>query len=429
MTGNVTINATTQPGYAGKPLITLNGTSAGGGTEGISLAGNSNSVLGLVIDDFGDCGILINGNDNIVSGNYIGLSQSGTTGAGNGGCGVEVSSGSYNIIGGTTATARNVISDNGSNDAYEDRGVLLNGVAHNTVEGNYFGVNAAGTAALSNYGDDVCLVGASDNTIGGTATGAGNLISGSGRVGIWVDGYTASGNVIQGNLIGTDVTGTKPIGDEITGIMLEGAPNNTIGGTTAAARNVISANVEDGVMLDSSGASNDVVEGNYIGTTAAGTAALGNIGSGIAVTGGVDDTIGGTTAGAGNVISGNTTSGITLDNASGVVILGNLIGTNAAGTARLPNLQDGISVIDGANNDTIGGTTAGAGNLISGNGWDGILVCGVEHSGTGNVTIQGNKIGTNLAGTRRSTTPVTVYRSIGGRRVSSSAARPPARAI
>ncbi len=252
LTGNVTINATTQPGYAGKPLITLNGTSAGGGTEGISLAGNSNSVLGLVIDDFGDCGILINGNDNIVSGNYIGLSQSGTTGAGNGGCGVEVSSGSYNIIGGTTATARNVISDNGSNDAYEDRGVLLNGVAHNTVEGNYFGVNAAGTAALSNYGDDVCLVGASDNTIGGTATGAGNLISGSGRVGIWVDGYTASGNVIQGNLIGTDVTGTKPIGDEITGIMLEGAPNNTIGGTTAAARNVISANVEDGVMLDSS---------------------------------------------------------------------------------------------------------------------------------------------------------------------------------
>ncbi len=99
------------------------------------------------------------------------------------------------------------------------------------------------------------------------------------------------------------------------------------------------------------------------------------------------------------MISGNTTSGITLDNASGVVILGNLIGTNAAGTARLPNLQDGISVIDGANNDTIGGTTAGAGNLISGNGWDGILVCGVEHSGTGNVTIQGNKIGTNLAGT------------------------------
>ena len=93
-------------------------------------------------------------------------------------------------------------------------------------------------------------------------------------------------------------------------------------------------------MLDSSGASGDVVQGNYIGTTAAGTAALGNIGSGIAVTGGTNDTIGGTAIGAGNVISGNTTAGITLDNASGVVILGNLIGTNATGTARVPNLQE-----------------------------------------------------------------------------------------
>ena len=398
LTGKVTIDATTQPGFAGTPLITLNGSSAGSGVEGLTLSGNNDTVLGLAIDNFNDCGILITGSSNTVAGNYIGVTAAGTAAAGNGGSGVKINSGTGNVIGGTTAATRNVIAANGNNDAFQDRGVLLNGVSGNTVEGNYFGTNAAGTVALANYGDDICLVGAANNTIGGTVAGAGNLISGSGRVGIWVDG--SGGDLIAGNLIGTDVTGTKSIGNVITGIMLEGAANVTIGGTTALARNVISANTQDGILIHGSGATNNLVEGNYIGTTAAGNAALGNVGNGIEIVSGGNNTIGGITPGAGNVISGNTTSGITIDGSSGDLIEGNLIGTDSTGTIRVPNHQNGINIIDGASNDTIGGKSAGASNLISGNCWDGILVCGIAHSGTGNLSILGNEIGTNLAGTK-----------------------------
>ena len=309
LTGYVTIDGTTQPGFAGKPLITIDGTSAGSGAEGLVLAGNNDVVLGLAIDNFNDCGIVIQGNTNTVAGDYLGLSASGTTAAGNGGSGVRINSGSsYNVIGGTTAATRNIISGNAWRDAYGCRGVFLNGASNNTVEGNYFGTNAAGTAAVPNYGDDVCLVNAANNTIGGTVAGAGNLISGSGRVGIWVDGSGSTGNLLAGNLVGTDATGTKALGNNITGIMLEGAPGNTIGGLTALARNVISANVQDGILLHGGGASNNVIQGNFIGTTAAGTTALGNVGNGIEIVSGGNNTIGGTATGAGNVISGNSTA-------------------------------------------------------------------------------------------------------------------------
>ena len=386
----LTIDGTTQPGFAGQPLITLDGTSAGDGAEGLRLAGGNDVVLGLAIDNFRDCGIMVDGNNNTISGDYIGIDASGTKAAGNGGSGVKVnSSSSGNIIGGTTAAARNVISSNGWANPYSGRGVWLDGTSNNTIEGNYFGTNAAGTAAVSNYGDDICLVGAANNTIGGTAAGAGNLISGSGRVGIWMNASSTTNNTIQGNLIGTDVTGTKALGNQITGIMLAGAVGNLIGGPTAAARNVIAANVQAGILLQP-GSSNNVIQGNFIGTNSAGTAALGNVGSGIEVDSGANNnTI------SGNLISGNKLSGIDLIGTSGDVITGNMIGTDVTGTKRLGNGQNGITVELGSNTITIAGA-----NLISGNNWDGILVNGISSTGTGTVKIQGNEIGTSLDGTK-----------------------------
>ena len=280
ITTNVTIDGTSQPGYAGTPLITLNGSSAGSNVNGLELAGGNDVVLGLAIDSFSGNGIQLDGKNNTISGNYIGVDATGTKAAGNGGCGVNaIWSSSGNVIGGTTALTRNVISANGASDPYNCRGVLLNGSNKNTIEGNYFGTNAAGTAALGNFGDDVCLVSASNNTIGGTAPGAGNLISGSGRVGIWLNGWTTNYNTIQGNLIGTDVTGTKALGNQITGIMSAGSGNNLIGGTTDAARNVIAGNNQAGIDLQP-GSWNFTIQGNYIGTNATGTAAIANIGYG-----------------------------------------------------------------------------------------------------------------------------------------------------
>ena len=132
--------------------------------------------------------------------------------------------------------------------------------------------------------------------------GAGNLISGNARVGIWIDGTTASRNVVQGNTIGTTANGQSALGNGLSGVMTDGALNNTIGGTTAAARNIISANHGVGVLFtdDSNG---DVVEGNLIGTNASGTALLGNADEGVVIEyGSATNLVGGTTPGAANLI-------------------------------------------------------------------------------------------------------------------------------
>ena len=180
-----------------------------------------------------------------------------------------------------------------------------------------------------------------------------------------------------------------------------GAGNNTIGGTTAAARNIISGNGA-GIHV-AGGATNLLIQGNYIGTNPTGTAVVGNKFQGVYIEGSSSITIGGSVAGAGNLISGNSTAGgynaITLSTASGNTVQGNFIGTNAAGTAALGNGGSGI-VLAGPggppNNNLIGGTNALARNLISANSNDGILITAF---GSGNV-MQGNYIGTDVTGTQ-----------------------------
>src|SRR5262249_20317878 len=138
------------------------------------------------------------------------------------------------------------------------------------------------------------------------------------------------------------------------------------------------------------------IQGNFIGTNASGTTALGNgtpnFGTGIAV--GSDSIVGGDSVGARNVVSGNFGFGVTVTGNS--TIQGNFIGTDASGTVALGNVAGGIQfrtdpVID--NHCAIGGDAPEARNLISGNGGPG--VSGVI--GTGNL-IQGNYIGTNVSG-------------------------------
>jgi hypothetical protein len=165
------------------------------------------------------------------------------------------------------------------------------------------------------------------------------------------------------------------------GVLVNGS-GNTIGGTSAGAANVISGNGGDGIDAEAS----CLVLGNVIGTNMAGTRAVPNSGDGIAV-GAAGATIGGTSAGAGNVISGNGSAGIYV--AGSCLVLGNLIGTNMAGTGAVPNFDSGIFV--GAAGATIGGSSAGVANVISGNRNDGLVV-------DASCLIEGNLIGTNEAG-------------------------------
>ena len=138
---------------------------------------------------------------------------------------------------------------------------------------------------------------ATNNTIGGTTAGAGNVISANGNSGIGISNAVTTGVVVQNNFIGTDFTGTKALGNANSGVLIDsGATNNTIGGTGAGAGNIISANLDYGVYITGAGTTGNLVQGNTIGTDITGTVVLGNTqGGGQVDDGAANNTIGGLT--------------------------------------------------------------------------------------------------------------------------------------
>jgi IPT/TIG domain/S-layer homology domain len=193
---------------------------------------------------------------------------------------------------------------------------------------------------------------------------------------------TATNNTVAGNFLGVDPTGMSAVPTG-AGVLIIGQASNTIGGTSPADRNLISGCNPSGVDIASG--SGNVVEGNFIGTNASGTAALPNI-QGLTINA-PGTRIGGTAAGAGNLISGNNEA-MLLTSADGSMVEGNLIGTDAAGTGPLPNSFRPVWI--DANGIIVGGTTAGSGNVIAFNSDAGVIVAG----GTGN-TVRGNSIHDN----------------------------------
>jgi hypothetical protein len=358
------------------------------GSGGIQLDGGSfNTVGGIgagarnLISGNQQYGIFIQTRGNVIQGNYIGTDITGTRALGNGsqGLGVRVNNEASNLIGGTVPGAGNLISGNSGT------GVDVEFPASNTlIQGNRIGTDASGTQALPN-GQGV-VINAGNTTVGGTASGGRNVISGNVNEGV-VANAGATAIFIQGNFIGTDASSTRALGNA-TGVSISGTSNVTVGGTTAAARNVISGNNSVGVRI---AGTSMVVEGNFIGTTSSGTAALGNLGAGVSVLD-MADTIGGTAAGAGNVISGNGGPGVAVSGSvNRTAVQGNLIGTDPTGSLPVPNAE-GMDISGQATNNTIGGTTAAARNVISGN-----TGAGVNLSANGNL-IEGNYVGTDVTG-------------------------------
>jgi photosystem II stability/assembly factor-like uncharacterized protein len=195
ITNPVVIDGTSEPGFAGAPLIVLDGTSAGAGVNGLLITAGNCTVQGLVIDNFSGAGIALQtGGSNLIAGNYVGIDSTGTSAASNGGAGISISGGSTNnVIGGTTAAARNVLSANATNGVE----ILGSGTSGNLVEGNYVGTDVTGTAVLGNGANGVLITSAANNVIGGTAAGAGNVIAFSGNDAVLVD--TGTGNAIRRN--------------------------------------------------------------------------------------------------------------------------------------------------------------------------------------------------------------------------------------
>jgi hypothetical protein len=289
VTDPVVIDATTQPGYAGTPLFQIRQGLANG--AGLTLSGNGSTVRGFAISDLAT-GIQIDGDGNTVEACFIGTDPTGTLDVGNG-IGVMIT-GDGNLIGGTTAAARNLVS---GNDGY---GIRIAGGSNNVVRGSYVGLNVDGSAAIPN-GTGISIAGGDGNTLGGA--GAGNAISGN-FLGIQLGG--ATNTLVAGNRIGTNAAGSTAIANQ-TGIQVDGpASGLMVGGSTAAARNVVSGN-DYGLSL-AGGSSGTTVLGNYVGTDAGGTLPLGN-GTGILVvnSGTTDTVIGGVGAGEGNLIAFNQT--------------------------------------------------------------------------------------------------------------------------
>src|SRR5262249_52141605 len=164
----------------------------------------------------------------------------------------------------------------------------------------------------------------------------------------------SSGNHVEGNYVGTTATGAGPLGNG-NGIYVQtrDPPSNVIGGTAAGTRNVIAANGGNGILLGDTVAG-QLVQGNFIGTDASGSADLGNGTDGVGIVfGSCCNTIGGTTPSARNVISGNSGNGLRSDYHPNTV-QGNFIGTSADGSAALGNSSHGVFVNFGGNN-SVGG--------------------------------------------------------------------------
>jgi uncharacterized repeat protein (TIGR01451 family) len=217
-----------------------------------------------------------------------------------------------------------------------------------------------------------------------------------GFVGVGVRLANQGGDLLEGNFIGTDPTGLaapqRKLGD---GVIIDATPDNTIGGTSPAARNVISGCGNAGVYINSASAT--TVAGNFIGVDVTGAASLGNLEGLVISSGGSGNTIGGTTAGAGNLISGNSWWPIYLEDSgtNGNLIEGNFIGTNVTGTAGILSGRSSyaaITLLKGASNNTIGGTAAGAGNTIAFNGSSAVQI---QDAGETGDAILGNSIFSN----------------------------------
>ncbi|MEZ5728889.1 MAG: cadherin domain-containing protein, partial [Burkholderiaceae bacterium] len=370
ITDALVIDGTTEPDFAGTPIVVLDGNNsvvADALTLGASADGST--IRGLVIRDFtGDAIVVSVGSDgNTIVGNYIGrLDVTGAdagVGEQNTSAGIRIA-GANTIVGGSLAADRNVISGNAN------QGIWIRSTATGTVvQGNIIGADPLGGGAVSNTLG--IQVDGSFNVIGGTGAGAGNVISGNTSNGLVISGAGADGNVVQGNTIGLNAAGNAAISNGAFGVVIDLSADNTqLGGTVAGAGNVISGNTgttgsasRGGVYIN---AANTVVEGNIVGMDATGSFAIANGEAGGSLIGGIVVTngtgpnrIGGSAVGAGNLIAGNLGAGVAAmaGLATDLSVLGNAIYGNASIGIDLEG--DGVSINDAEDVD------AGANGLLN----------------------------------------------------------------
>jgi hypothetical protein len=251
---------------------------------------------------------------NVVAGNYLGVKATGDGVFGKNQYGVRIFQAPSNKIGTSVSGGGNVIGGCGDHgQGYFSLGYCIwiggDTATGNLVSGNLLGTNAAGSDSLPNAADGVWIE-SDGNIVGGSARGAGNVISGNALSGVMLHG--CSSNIVQGNQIGTDRGGTKLI-PNTDGVRIESGGWNKIGGTESGASNIISGNHRAGVILVGSEAFHNHVLGNKIGTEIDGISGMGNDYGVVVIEGSHDNAIGDTEEGAGNVIAYNNNEGVVID--------------------------------------------------------------------------------------------------------------------
>lgn len=261
-------------------------------------------------------------------------------------------------------------------------GVRINTHNGNIIAGNYFNTNATGNTFVgTTTANTPVIVYGNSNRIGGTDPGDRNVIGPAVFNGPVV-GVSGTGNVVRGNYINVSADGTNvllartDIADAGIYLYYNGPSYDTlIGGSAPGAGNVI-AGLTTGISLrydDASADHSNVIQGNYIGTDASGSYAVGPGDTGINIVFSNNTRIGGSEPGAGNLISGYGTGIATYGNEPGTIIQGNKIGTDSTGTHAIANSSSGIFISTAGFNMTspvqsmIGGTNPGEGNTIANN--------------------------------------------------------------
>ena len=277
-------------------------------------------------------------------------------------------------------------------------GIEINGGGSNAVEGCVIGLDSTGTDRGNNR-SGIFITNSAFNVIGGTSAAQRNVISGNNTDGVAIHGLSSTNNSVLGNIIGLGRNGNATLGNSQNGVYVNGAPGNVIGGSVAGARNVISFN-STGVRLEGTNAFGNVVAGNFIGLDITGTTNRGNT-FGTYLLNAPSNTVGGMTTAERNVISCNSSANVRIDNVSarGNRILGNFIGTDVSGTGGFGNISwDGVMIQNGARDNVIGGVATGSANLIAFNN-DGVAIStGTNNAVRGNSIFSNNDLGIDIGG-------------------------------
>lgn len=367
--------------------------------------GYQNRVEGNLVSGNSSAGIYIHGSgteNNTVAGNIVGLNADTTAALGNGRYGIIIFNGpEYNVVGGDTPQERNIVGGN------HWEGIRIHRASHNTVIGNYVGTNSSGDAALGNESRGILVWDATHNQIGGTAPGEGNLVSGNDGDGIGIQAGVGLHTMPDLTGLTPEYVGVFPIidfpdtegpfasTDGITPTTSQGDPFYDVfaahfTGTlqiATAGQYTFALGSDDGSLLYIDGEL--VIDRNYetgFGTSYASRSldagshpieidffeSYGSAGLAFYANGQAPISL--TTSGG---TPGLTGEFFLVDEATSPaqynIVIGNLVGTDAAGTGPLGNHGSGIH-IHASHNNPIGGSTPGAGNVIAYNGYQGVSV-------------------------------------------------------